>query len=78
MRDLDVGFVPIVNKRDAMKLEGVITDRDITVRHVAARSSRVTRDPWGNVSTGRAASRPAIRGRRGDPRSATGTGLDAE
>lgn len=36
MRDLDVGFVPIVNNRQAMKLQGVITDRDITIRHVAA------------------------------------------
>jgi CBS domain-containing protein len=36
MRDLDVGFVPIVKDRESMKLKGVITDRDITVRHVAA------------------------------------------
>ena len=36
MRDLDVGFVPIVNDRQSMKLQGVITDRDIAVRHVAA------------------------------------------
>lgn len=35
MRDRDVGFVPIVSDRKSMKLEGVITDRDITVRHVA-------------------------------------------
>jgi CBS domain-containing protein len=36
MRDRDVGFVPIVDDRKTMKLAGVITDRDITVRHVAA------------------------------------------
>lgn len=36
MHDLDVGFVPIVNDRTSMQLKGVITDRDITVRHVAA------------------------------------------
>jgi CBS domain-containing protein len=36
MRDHDVGFVPIVDDRKSMKLAGVITDRDITVRHVAA------------------------------------------
>jgi CBS domain-containing protein len=36
MRDRDIGFVPIVDDRKSMKLAGVITDRDITVRHVAA------------------------------------------
>lgn len=36
MRDLDVGFVPIVGDRRTMQLRGVITDRDITIRHVAA------------------------------------------
>lgn len=36
MRDLNVGFVPIVNNRTSMQLKGVITDRDITIRHVAA------------------------------------------
>jgi CBS domain-containing protein len=40
MRDLDVGFVPIVDDRGSMKLRGVITDRDITVRHVAAGHAR--------------------------------------
>lgn len=34
MRELDVGFVPVVD-RSSMRLEGVITDRDIAVRHVA-------------------------------------------
>ena len=36
MRDRDVGFVPIVDNRRTMKLRGVITDRDIVTRHVAA------------------------------------------
>lgn len=36
MRDVDVGFVPIVNDHQSMQLRGVITDRDITIRHVAA------------------------------------------
>ena len=36
MRDLDVGAVPVVEDRAGMRLCGVITDRDIAVRHVAA------------------------------------------
>jgi CBS domain-containing protein len=35
MRDLDVGSIPVVDDRSSMRLAGVITDRDITVRHVA-------------------------------------------
>ena len=35
MRDLDVGFVPVVDDRGSMRLAGVITDRDIAVRAVA-------------------------------------------
>ena len=35
MRDSDVGMIPIVNDRSEMKVEGVITDRDIVTRHVA-------------------------------------------
>jgi len=35
MRDLDVGFVPVVEDRRTMRLAGVITDRDIAVRLVA-------------------------------------------
>lgn len=35
MRDNDVGFVPVVDDRSSMKLRGVITDRDIAIRHVA-------------------------------------------
>lgn len=36
MRDHDVGAVPVVDGRDSMVLLGVITDRDLAVRHVAA------------------------------------------
>jgi CBS domain-containing protein len=35
MRDLDVGIVPVVDAGDGGRLQGVITDRDIAVRHVA-------------------------------------------
>jgi CBS domain-containing protein len=35
MRDHDVGIVPVVEDRGTMKPIGVITDRDITIRHVA-------------------------------------------
>jgi len=36
MRDLDVGMLPVVESRESMRPIGVITDRDIVVRHVAA------------------------------------------
>ena len=36
MRDLNVGMVPVVDSREEMHAVGVITDRDIVVRHVAA------------------------------------------
>ena len=36
MRDLNVGMVPVVDSREQMRPVGVITDRDIVVRHVAA------------------------------------------
>ncbi|HEX7941673.1 MAG TPA: CBS domain-containing protein [Gemmatimonadaceae bacterium] len=36
MRDLDVGAIPVVDGRGTMRLVGMITDRDITVRCVAA------------------------------------------
>jgi CBS domain-containing protein len=39
MRDSDIGAVPVVDDRDSMKLIGVITDRDIAVRHVAGDNS---------------------------------------
>jgi CBS domain-containing protein len=35
MRDRDTGFVPVVDSRDSMHVAGVITDRDIAIRHVA-------------------------------------------
>ncbi len=35
MRDRNVGIVPVVEDKSSMKLCGVITDRDIAVRHVA-------------------------------------------
>ena len=40
MRDFDVGFVPIVDDRESMRVRGVITDRDIAIRHVAAGHTR--------------------------------------
>jgi CBS domain-containing protein len=36
MRDRNVGIVPVVEDRSSMKLRGVITDRDIAIRHVAS------------------------------------------
>lgn len=35
MRDRDIGMVPVVTDRDSMSVTGIITDRDIAVRHVA-------------------------------------------
>lgn len=35
MRDVDTGIVPVVDDRSSMRLKGVITDRDIAIRHVA-------------------------------------------
>ena len=35
MRKYDVGIVPVVSDADSKNLVGVITDRDIAVRHVA-------------------------------------------
>lgn len=35
MKQADIGAVPVVESQDSMRLVGVITDRDITVRHVA-------------------------------------------
>jgi CBS domain-containing protein len=35
MRDGDIGFLPVVEDRNSRRLVGVITDRDITIRHVA-------------------------------------------
>ena len=36
MRDHDVGAVPVVDSREGMTLVGVITDRDLAIRHLAA------------------------------------------
>ena len=36
MRDADVGSLPVVDDLRSMHLVGLITDRDITIRHVAA------------------------------------------
>ncbi|MEO7042025.1 MAG: CBS domain-containing protein [Gemmatimonadaceae bacterium] len=36
MKDRDVGMLPVVDGDGSSKLVGLITDRDITVRHVAA------------------------------------------
>lgn len=35
MRDNDIGFLPVVRDRESLQLIGVITDRDIAIRHVA-------------------------------------------
>ena len=35
MKEQDVGILPVVESSNSRKLVGVITDRDITVRHVA-------------------------------------------
>jgi CBS domain-containing protein len=35
MRELDVGIIPVVDNAESRRIRGVITDRDIAVRHVA-------------------------------------------
>ena len=35
MKDEDIGIVPVVEASGSRKLVGVVTDRDITIRHVA-------------------------------------------
>jgi CBS domain-containing protein len=40
MRDVDVGIVPVVDDPHSMRLVGLITDRDIAVRHVAGDNDR--------------------------------------
>jgi CBS domain-containing protein len=40
MRDHDIGLVPVVKDIASMSLMGVITDRDIAVRHVADEHTR--------------------------------------
>jgi CBS domain-containing protein len=39
MRDSDIGALPVVEDTTSMRLLGVITDRDIAVRHVAGDNS---------------------------------------
>lgn len=39
MRDADIGALPVVEDTQSMRVIGVITDRDITVRHVAGDNS---------------------------------------
>jgi CBS domain-containing protein len=40
MRDADVGSLPVVDDRGSMRLVGLITDRDITIRHVAEENAK--------------------------------------
>lgn len=35
MKEHNVGMLPVVESEDSRKLVGVVTDRDITIRHVA-------------------------------------------
>ncbi|HEX2717176.1 MAG TPA: CBS domain-containing protein [Gemmatimonadaceae bacterium] len=35
MKDEDVGIIPVVESSGSSRLVGVVTDRDITIRHVA-------------------------------------------
>jgi CBS domain-containing protein len=35
MRELNVGLIPVVDDAESRRLRGVITDRDIAIRHVA-------------------------------------------
>lgn len=35
MRELDIGAVPVVEDRTNMRLEGILTDRDLAMRHLA-------------------------------------------
>ena len=38
MKEKDVGLLPVVESKDSTRLAGVITDRDIAIRHVAGGS----------------------------------------
>lgn len=35
MRKMDIGALPVVEDRTGMRLVGILTDRDLTIRHVA-------------------------------------------
>ena len=57
MRDQDIGMVPVVDNPSNRNLRGVITDRDIAIRHVAERhtedcpiTAHMTRDSLDTVS----------------------------
>jgi CBS domain-containing protein len=59
MRDHDIGAVPVVDDAESMVLVGVITDRDIVLRHVAeahhhdcAVREHMTSDPLVTVRPG--------------------------
>ena len=43
MRDIDVGVVPVVDNPESRKLQGIVTDRDLAVRHVAEGHSQECR-----------------------------------
>jgi CBS domain-containing protein len=36
MRDRNVGSVPVVEDREGMRLRGIVTDRDLAIRYIAA------------------------------------------
>jgi len=42
MRDRGIGSVPVVTDRDQNRLQGIITDRDIVLRHVAEEIGRAS------------------------------------
>lgn len=39
MRKMDIGALPVVEDRTGMRLVGLLTDRDLTIRHVAEHHS---------------------------------------
>ena len=57
MRDRDVGAVPVVSDSDSRRLVGIVTDRDIAIRHVAEghRDDHTVRDVMsaGSIATAR-------------------------
>ena len=57
MRDRDVGAVPVVSDSDSRRLVGIVTDRDIAIRHVAEghREVHTVRDVMsaGTIATAR-------------------------
>jgi CBS domain-containing protein len=40
LRDRNVGSVPVVDSREKMRPQGIITDRDIVIRHIAEKHDR--------------------------------------